>query len=99
MFRQMVVVLLLGASLALPARAQTARAIRLTTADGIGIIGTYYPAQTDIAPAVLLLHGLGQTRTDWTAFARLLQQNGIAALAIDLRGHGESTRRVTAAGP
>ncbi|MGA2222452.1 MAG: alpha/beta fold hydrolase [Verrucomicrobiia bacterium] len=79
--------------------AQTVRTIRLTTADEVGISAAYYPVASDSAPAVVLLHGLATNRDEWSGFASLLQRNGIAALAIDLRGHGESTRRLTAQGP
>ena len=79
--------------------AQTVRTIRLTTADDVGISAAYYPVAGDSAPAVVLLHGLATNRDEWSGFASLLQRNGIAALAIDLRGHGESTRRLTAQGP
>jgi pimeloyl-ACP methyl ester carboxylesterase len=39
---------------------------------------------------VVLLHMLGRSRADWDAFARELQKYGIAALSLDLRGHGGS---------
>ena len=35
---------------------------------------------------------LDRTRSDWADFALALAQTGYAVLAIDLRGHGESTR-------
>ena len=97
LFRQFVVALVLVAG-AVPAFAQTTRAVRLTTADDVGIIATYYPSERDRAPAVLLLHALNRNRSEWNDFALLLQRNGIAALTIDFRGHGESTRKLTAAG-
>jgi dienelactone hydrolase len=78
--------------------AQTTRTVRLTTTDDVGIIATYYPSDRDSAPAVLLLHDLNRNRSDWNDFALLLQRNGIAALAIDFRGHGDSSRKLTAAG-
>jgi pimeloyl-ACP methyl ester carboxylesterase len=43
------------------------------------------------APAVLLLHGGGQTRHAWHATAANLADAGWRAIAVDLRGHGEST--------
>jgi pimeloyl-ACP methyl ester carboxylesterase len=43
------------------------------------------------APAVLLLHGGGQTRRAWHATASDLADAGWRALTVDLRGHGEST--------
>jgi dienelactone hydrolase len=82
-----------------PAFAQTTRTVRLDTTDDVGIIGTYYPTDRPHAPAVLLIHSILRERSVWTDFATLLQHNGIAALAIDLRGHGESTRKLTADGP
>jgi len=45
-----------------------------------------------------LIHSVSENRAIWSDFATLLQQNGIAALAIDMRGHGESTHRLTADG-
>jgi pimeloyl-ACP methyl ester carboxylesterase len=42
------------------------------------------------APAVLLAHGGGQTRYAWGDTARLLAEQGKYAVALDLRGHGES---------
>ena len=39
---------------------------------------------------VLLAHGGGQTRHAWKNTARLLAESGWRAVAIDLRGHGES---------
>jgi dienelactone hydrolase len=33
------------------------------------------------------------TKESWNDFAAIIQKNGCAALAIDLRGHGESTDR------
>tara|TARA_B100001057_G_scaffold501004_1_gene619635 strand:- start:1406 stop:2245 length:840 start_codon:yes stop_codon:yes gene_type:complete len=39
---------------------------------------------------VILLHGGGQTRHAWGATAEKLSESGFYALAIDLRGHGDS---------
>jgi len=41
-------------------------------------------------PPVLLLHGGGQTRHSWSGTARSLAEDGWHAVAVDLRGHGES---------
>ncbi len=41
-------------------------------------------------PPVLLLHGGGQTRHSWGGTAAALAADGWYALALDLRGHGES---------
>lgn len=42
------------------------------------------------APPVVLLHGGGQTRHAWKGTARRLAGAGYHALAVDLRGHGDS---------
>jgi flavin reductase (DIM6/NTAB) family NADH-FMN oxidoreductase RutF/pimeloyl-ACP methyl ester carboxylesterase len=41
-------------------------------------------------PAVLLLHGAGQTRAVWTRLADALEQAGRRVISLDLRGHGGS---------
>lgn len=41
-------------------------------------------------PTVLLLHGGGQTRHSWAAVASRLAAAGCRAVAMDLRGHGDS---------
>jgi alpha-beta hydrolase superfamily lysophospholipase len=61
------------------------------TADGVTIRGTYFPPQSSPAPALLLTHMLRKNRESWSDFARFAQEQGFAVLAIDLRGHGEST--------
>jgi len=42
------------------------------------------------APAVVLLHGGGQTRHAWAGALRRLAGAGYHAISIDLRGHGDS---------
>jgi len=78
---------------------QTARAVHLRTTDNVGIAGTYYPVRQSPSPAVLLIHSVERDRRVWASFAAALQKNGLAALAIDLRGYGESTRKQTEDGP
>ncbi len=39
---------------------------------------------------ILLAHGGGQTRLAWTRTAKALEEAGYSAIAMDLRGHGES---------
>jgi dienelactone hydrolase len=75
------------------------RNVRINTADDVGIMATYYAVDADKAPAVVLVHSVEQTRDAWKELLPLLLQNKIAALAIDLRGHGESTRKLTTQGP
>jgi dienelactone hydrolase len=79
--------------------AQATRTVHFNTTDHVGITGVYYPTDQPHAPVILLLHSIFRDHTVWADFATLLQRNGIAALAIDLRGHGESTRQSTPDGP
>lgn len=58
--------------------------------DGAKIAVTYYPPIVRPAPAALLLHMLGRNKGDWEAFAKTLQKQGWAVMAMDLRGHGAS---------
>jgi dienelactone hydrolase len=63
-------------------------------ADGLQIVGDLYlPAGEDL-PAVLLLHMLGSSRADWVDFANTLASNCYAALAVDMRGHGDTQGEV-----
>lgn len=48
------------------------------------------PERSRGAPGVVLVHMLGRQRDDWALVAERLQQQGLAALTIDLRGHGGS---------
>ena len=58
---------------------------------GSGGISLAAEASGDPAdPAVLLLHGGGQTRHAWGGAATALAAKGWYAVTIDLRGHGES---------
>lgn len=41
-------------------------------------------------PAVLLLHGAGQTRAVWSGVANALEKAGRRVISLDLRGHGGS---------
>jgi len=70
--------------------------ITLQTADSVQIVATYYRgAKGKESIPVVLLHGYGSkhNRTDYTKdLAPYLQSKGFAVLAVDLRGHGDSTR-------
>jgi pimeloyl-ACP methyl ester carboxylesterase len=44
-------------------------------------------------PLVLLLHGLGGSQKEWATAIPAMVQEGYAVLAVDLRGHGTSTKR------
>jgi len=64
--------------------------VEIPGAEGLTLIGVFYPSPSVPAPGVLLLHMYAGSRSDWQEFARSLQGAGFAALAIDLRGHGDT---------
>lgn len=72
----------------LHARAQR---VAFRTDDGVTIVATWYEPSRRPAPAVILVHMLQRSRRDWDGFASRLAASGIGALAIDLRGHGDSS--------
>ena len=63
--------------------------VNLKTADGINIAGDHYKGPIGSA-GVLLLHMMPAAKESWAGFALKLNEAGFGALAIDLRGHGES---------
>ena len=71
------------------ARAGTER-VTIRTDDGVSLAATWYEPQSR-SPAVVLVHMLHKSRRDWDPVASRLAAEGIGALALDLRGHGEST--------
>lgn len=70
-----------------------AQTINFTAPDGVKIIGSFYGVKTANSPAVLMLHQFGANRQTYKDLARQFQSDGIAVLAIDGRGFGESTKR------
>lgn len=64
--------------------------VSFRTDDGMTLAATFYEPSSRPAPAVILVHMLHRTRRDWELLAQRLASDGIGALAIDLRGHGES---------
>jgi len=81
------------------AKAVSAEAVELSTADHFKLTGEWYsPGDVDDKlPAVLLVHGFGQDRSQWEAFVRQrLLPSGYAALTLDLRGHGASREKAGA---
>lgn len=66
--------------------------VQLTAQDGHPIHLSYYKStEGQDAPVVILLHMKGGNRLVWEqSFAKILQQQGYAVLAVDLRKHGQS---------
>jgi non-heme chloroperoxidase len=65
-----------------------ARRITVAGARALPIAADHWPAPN--GPAVILLHGGGQTRHAWGETGRALAAHGYEVVAMDLRGHGES---------
>ncbi len=63
--------------------------INLRTADDVNIAGDHYRGEAG-SPGVLMLHMMPADKKSWAGFAKKLNEAGFGALAIDLRGHGES---------
>jgi alpha-beta hydrolase superfamily lysophospholipase len=63
--------------------------VQLTTQDGVELVGTYRHTNQD--KIVILLHMMPSTKESWDSIAQKLLEHGYASLAIDMRGHGEST--------
>ena len=63
--------------------------INFTTSDGVIIVANWFSVK-NAKKAALLLHMMPATKESWNDFAVKLNEAGICALAIDLRGHGES---------
>ncbi len=69
------------------------RDVTFVTTDGVTIAATLHRAPRVDAPAVIFVHQLGSTRAEWAPLiARLHAGAAFTTLAIDLRGHGASTR-------
>jgi len=83
---------LCGALLGATFDAAPTQRVTLRTDDGLTLSAQWYEPSSQPAPAVILVHMLHRSRRDWEAFAHRLAGEGIGALAIDLRGHGESQR-------
>jgi alpha-beta hydrolase superfamily lysophospholipase len=65
------------------------RTRQLTAPSGIELVADVWDRPSGGVP-VLLLHGMGQTRHSWRRTAERLESSGVQAVAVDLRGHGDS---------
>jgi fermentation-respiration switch protein FrsA (DUF1100 family) len=63
---------------------------RVTSADGLMLEGWLFTPQTPNGAAVLLLHGVADTRQGMLGHAQLFLQAGYTVLLPDFRGHGSS---------
>lgn len=76
----------------LRAAAPSDRRVSFAAADGVQLVASWYEPPNRPAPAVILVHMFDRSRRDWEILAARLASSGIGALAIDLRGHGDSPR-------
>jgi pimeloyl-ACP methyl ester carboxylesterase len=67
----------------------TALRFEHVTDTGVRLVGDAYGARS--APPVVLLGGAGQTRQSWGGTAQRLGEAGYWAIAVDQRGHGDSS--------
>ena len=65
------------------------QAITLTTEDNWKLAANYYPSQN--GKAVILLHDIERKKEDFSSFAAKLAESKYGVIALDLRGHGQST--------
>ncbi|MDD5437803.1 MAG: alpha/beta fold hydrolase [Patescibacteria group bacterium] len=68
--------------------------VSFQTFDGVKIVAEWYPVPTTVGVAVLL-HMMPMDRRSWAPLQQVLAKYGIASLALDLRGHGESLETET----
>ena len=69
----------------------------MVTQDGVILSVTYYPgAKGKDSIPVVLLHEKNGSSKDFDTLVPELVKQGMAVLVPDLRGHGESTKRIVA---
>ena len=57
-----------------------------------GIILHYQEWGSESAPPIVLLHDINETRNVWDGVARIASHSSYRVLALDMRGHGDTTR-------
>lgn len=67
------------------------QAVSLSTKDGWALSAVYLPATK--GSTVVLLHDLGKNKESFSSFKKALAKAGFGYIALDLRGHGQSTSR------
>ena len=68
--------------------------VTFSSSDGVRLVASWRPGPGGAAaPAILLLHAFSRERRELTELADELADRGFSTLALDLRGHGESTSK------
>jgi dienelactone hydrolase len=71
--------------------------VTIPAADGVALAASWRPVESDAnAPGVLLIHDFSRDRREWEPFAEELHAQGFATLSLDLRAHGDSTKKAGA---
>jgi uncharacterized protein len=73
-----------------PVAAAVCRPVEIRAEDGVRLRAWYFEPRSPNGGAVIALHGIGASREQTTALARLFLSSGYSVLTPDLRGHGES---------
>ena len=72
---------------------------QFSSSDGIKLKGWFIKGNgKGRVPTVIICHGLGANRSDFTELAAGLSRNGYNTLLFDFRGHGESERKASSFG-
>ena len=78
-------------ALACAASAAASQKVEFKTSDGWTLRALYRAPRPGRA-VMVLAHGVASSRGEWDRFAERLSAEGLGSLALDLRGHGESTK-------
>lgn len=70
-------------------RCMNGQRVEYRTRDGVQIAGVWQQGTGN--QALLCVHMMPATKESWQSFAKEATKRGFSVLAIDLRGHGEST--------
>ncbi|MCQ2958080.1 MAG: lysophospholipase [Candidatus Gastranaerophilales bacterium] len=106
--RKFIIILILFAFIFIPfasntiakeKKKKTVRTVEIQTKDEMILTGTLtMPESATVnakVPLVILLHSLGSNRLTYTTLSQNLKAKNIAVLALDLRGHYQSTTKLS----
>lgn len=71
------------------------RVVKFSSLDGVALVADYYPVKVpkgERTPVAILIHMYPANRSSWKSFVPKLRDAGIAVLAYDIRGNGDSTK-------